>query len=57
MGVMQKAQLQEQVLARAVMCLALTGSTPTTLGHGNNINDKQNAFQLMLTVSGHGDHV
>ncbi len=55
MGVMQKAQLQ--VLARAVMCLALTGSTPTTLGHGNNINDKQNAFQLMLTMSGHGDHV
>ncbi len=36
MGVMQKAQLQEQVLAGAVMCLTVTGSTPTAFSHGDN---------------------
>lgn len=36
MGVMQKPQLQEQVLAGAVVCLVVTGSTPTACSHGDN---------------------
>ncbi len=60
MGVMQEAQSLQQAFAGAVMCLAVTGSTPTAFSLDAN-NDKNNDNERFPAdddqVSGHGDHV